>query len=978
MSGLLRGRLCVVAAAAGYGKTSAVRQWLGELDRTGEILVVDDVRPGDPPVPLGAARRLVLISRWPVPVATLLRYGLGAPVEIGPRELALPPQRVARLLSEQYGVDDIELAARVHRLTAGWPVLAHFAGARLVSGQAGSPLEDTLAGLGSPLADYVRHEVLASLPDEMADLLAHVVEIGSMSTELAGTIGRNWAARELVLLSRLGLLIPPAAGEDLYRPVPVMSPVVRDAVRLEPARRRMIIDVAADWHDDHGRPAEALRLALARGDHARGAHLLTTHGAALLAEGAAADVLAAVELLPASARGDAIDLLHADALQATGNVTLAVAGYARLAGERDELPPALAWRYGAAVYMWGDSDDALAILRRGRLSGSPGADEAILLAWTAAAHWLTGNESGCGDHAARAYEIAATTDDSRALASAHVALALTAHLTGDPVGLAAHYGRALQLAEDCGDTVQVLRIRVNLAAGLEQEGRLAEALAVLGPAVELARSVGLTNTLALALANEGALLHRLGRLDDAAASYQLAVQAYQRMHSQKVAYPLTGLGDLHRERGQVAQAKAAYQEALRAAIDDGNNRQGMVPALAGLARLVAETDALEAAELAERAVGSARGHWVTTALVARAWVAWHASRPADVRKDAEAAADVAARHRNRTGLAQALEVRAAGSDDPSSARQALLEALAIWTDSGAEVEADRIRVALSRLEGCDDDRRLLGRLAESRLVAAGVVPPPVRAPGAPAQVEIRVLGGFTVLVNGRALPPAAWQSRKARELLRVLIARRGRPVPRDELADLLWGPVPAAERDKVSHRLSVALSTLRTVLDPGRCASADYYIVASQNNIAVDLGRLTLDVEDLFAQARYGFRLRERGELTDAVAVLAAADGAYRGDAFADDPYQDSAVPLREEARATHLRILRALVELTRQTGEIEDTVQYLGRLLSVDPYDEQAHRDLVGALFDAGRHGEASRAFRRYAEAMHELGIPVRTVREL
>jgi DNA-binding SARP family transcriptional activator/ATP/maltotriose-dependent transcriptional regulator MalT len=958
---LLRGRLSVVVAAAGYGKSTAVDRWLRDTGET--VTVLDDVhRDGFPATT--TATRLVLISRRPIPVNTLLGLDLGAPVEIGPRQLALSPRQVARVLAGQYGVDDTDLAATVHHATAGWPALVHLAGAQL-AGEGGTEL---LTAPATALHEYVTEEVLAGLPDAARELLTHIAALGPVSVELITAIGQERLAPQLALLARLGLLVPPVPGRGWYEPVPVVAAVVRTG-----RDRTTAIAPAADWHAAHGRPADALRLALAATDTDRCARLLREHGAELLTAGAATDVVAAVRLLPPHLHGNTVDLVHADALQATGDTEGALAAYARLAGGAETLPPALAWRYGAAVYLWGDPRDALAVLCKGNHDDS--ADGALLLAWTSAAHWLAGDEDECAEFAARAYETACATGDGRAIAAAHVALALCAHLTGDPVGLRAHYGRALELAEAARDTVLLLRIRVNLAAGLEQEGRLTEALAVLDPAVALARSAGYDSSLALALANQGALLHRLGRLDDAAASYQQAVEVYQRMHSKKVAYPLTGLGDLHRLRGQPAQAEAAYREALRAATEDGENRQGMVPALAGLARVLAETEPERAADFAEQAMKHAHGHWLATALVARAWVAWQAGAGGDARQDADAATDAAMRHRDLSGLAQALEVKAAATDDPPAARKLLREALSIWTESHAELEADRIRVALGRLAGSDGDLRLGGRLAESRLAAAGVpVAVPAR-PRSPGRVEIRVLGTFTVLIDGEPLPPSTWQSRKARDLLRVLVARRGGPVSRDELADLLWGPVRPDERQAVAHRLAVALSTLRKTLDPRKLAPQDHYILAGRLDVAMDLGRVTVDVEDLFAQARYGARLREQGRHADAWTVLTAADRAYPGEVFADDPYPEWARPLREEARATHLRVLRMLVELAGRAGEVDDVVDCLLRILSIDPYDEQAHRDLVANLAEAGRHGEASRAFQRYSDAMREIGVPVREV---
>jgi DNA-binding SARP family transcriptional activator len=46
--------------------------------------------------------------------------------------------------------------------------------------------------------------------------------------------------------------------------------------------------------------------------------------------------------------------------------------------------------------------------------------------------------------------------------------------------------------------------------------------------------------------------------------------------------------------------------------------------------------------------------------------------------------------------------------------------------------------------------------------------------------------------------------------------------------------------------------------------------------------------------------------------------------------------------------------------------------LLGVDPYDEAAHRELVGLLTETGRHGEGRRAQTRYVQAMREIGVEI------
>src|SRR6058998_3405139 len=88
-----------------------------------------------------------------------------------------------------------------------------------------------------------------------------------------------------------------------------------------------------------------------------------------------------------------------------------------------------------------------------------------------------------------------------------------------------------------------------------------------------------------------------------------------------------------------------------------------------------------------------------------------------------------------------------------------------------------------------------------------------------ASVAIRALGRFAVLRESVPVPLREWQSRKARELLKLLVARLDRPAPRDCLLEALW---PEQDPRQTRPRLSVALCTVRTVLDPGRRLDAEH------------------------------------------------------------------------------------------------------------------------------------------------------------
>ncbi len=276
----------------------------------------------------------------------------------------------------------------------------------------------------------------------------------------------------------------------------------------------------------------------------------------------------------------------------------------------------------------------------------------------------------------------------------------------------------------------------------------------------------------------------------------------------------------------------------------------------------------------------------------------------------------------------------------------LAEARTIWADTGAEPDARRITVLLGALPHAGADDRAAARAAREALAAQGI-PSPV--PGDP--VVIRTLGRFEVRVAGEPLPRSVWQSRKARDLLRMLVVRRGRGIAREELGRLLW----REDSDRVAHRLSVALSTVRSALDP-----AGDLVVADQQTVALDTGRAAVDLEDFLADAQDGLRTGDRG-------VLAAAEAAYTGDLFEDEPYDDWAVALREELRAVYLRVTRTLAA---GTADVDEAAYYYQRLLAKDPYDEQAHRALVSTLTAAGRHGAAARARARFADAVRTLSL--------
>lgn len=228
---------------------------------------------------------------------------------------------------------------------------------------------------------------------------------------------------------------------------------------------------------------------------------------------------------------------------------------------------------------------------------------------------------------------------------------------------------------------------------------------------------------------------------------------------------------------------------------------------------------------------------------------------------------------------------------------------------------------------------------------------------------VQTLGRFRVLPSGQAAA-VEWHSKKARDLLKLLIARRGRQIPREALIDALW---PGDDPGRCANRLSVALSTIRTVLDPGRRHPANHFVGTGKHSVAVS--NVRVDVEEFLSAARLAMTVQHPTEVVR-TRMFRRAAALYTGEFLEQDQHSDWAVGLREEAKATYVELLRTLAESATAARSYDHAVQYHLRILERDQYDEQAHLGLVAVLKSSGQHGEARRRFRFYLDRMSEIGI--------
>ena len=974
------------------GRASALAMHLSEalqdLLAVDLVLVVDDIQEleaGSPSARLleGLCRHgperlhLVLASRSEPPFPIERLRGRGQVLDFEAASLAFSSAETKQLFAAVLGPEWVKLSEPVREMTGGWPAAVRLALEAIRTAGVDRRMEvlERLRRPEGPIFAYLAGEVFSREPVVVRELLRRAAPFDRFTAELCEHLGVLDASGTLVALVKRGLFVQPQGGAEGWF---VIHALIRDFVRrswpLEERELEALHRRAAEWFEGRGHLVEALHSLAAVSDPAGIARLLVDRGPEILARGAVDCVLELGESIPAEVRNERLEEILGEAYTIRGEPARAEECFRRAVHGSADLPPGLAWRIGLMHHERGEHERALEVYGRGRIDGTRPADEALLLAAIGTTHLLRGDLATAKELSTRALSIAEAAADDRALAAVHAALMMEASRR-DPRSADRHYRLALEAAETAGDVLLAVRLRTNRASHLDDKGDYRKALDELETAIRQAELSGYTERLALALNNRGWTRFHLGRIEEAIGDLQRARSLYEGAGSIRVAWPLMNLGAVYRERGDLALARAALEEALSLAkrMDDV---QGLIGAQANLARILAHDEPEEARRLADEAIEAGRS-WsgLVDALIAAGWVALAAGRREEAARLAEEAAGEARSQRNRPGLAEALELVAMSGTVPAGAPDHLEEARSIWIEIGNPLGEARCELALARLSSGPASHGR-GERAEAGLRALGIRPRAAAGSagllaslpqGEQPPVAIRTLGGFRVSRRGEPVPASEWQSRKARDLVKILVSRRGRPVPREALMEALW---PEEDPGPLARRLAVALATARAVLDPGKGYPSDHFIAAEDSALWVDLDHVSVDVEEFLADAAAGMSLLQEETRDDAREVLEAAEARYTGDYLEEDLYEDWAAPLREGARSTYVATARELARIGCESGDFQACIDYRLRILERDPYDEEAHLGLVATLSGIGRHGEARRFYRQYLARMEELDV--------
>lgn len=149
---------------------------------------------------------------------------------------------------------------------------------------------------------------------------------------------------------------------------------------------------------------------------------------------------------------------------------------------------------------------------------------------------------------------------------------------------------------------------------------------------------------------------------------------------------------------------------------------------------------------------------------------------------------------------------------------------------------------------------------------------------------------------------------------------------------------PGAEFNAGRQSLSQALSELRRQLDPEILRANHDTVCLASERFSSDVG----DFERALASAHTATGPARIAALERGVAVSTAP--------LLPGVTYDWAVAARERILAETDAMLRELAEHYEQSGELATAFEYAFRRVRIDPFDEDAHRELVRLYEHAGR----------------------------
>lgn len=224
-----------------------------------------------------------------------------------------------------------------------------------------------------------------------------------------------------------------------------------------------------------------------------------------------------------------------------------------------------------------------------------------------------------------------------------------------------------------------------------------------------------------------------------------------------------------------------------------------------------------------------------------------------------------------------------------------------------------------------------------------------------ADIEIRMLGKFEILMDGKPVLAALKQSRKATMLIQYLVLQKGEKVTHKDLTDTLWNGERSTNPDMA---LRAIMHRFRNMIDAEGLKELETCIITSRGyyqwNPAMDCRVDVFEMEALMEEARR--QLNPSAAVARYERVLELYAGRLLPLSCNEPWVETRSLTLHVQYRTALFQVLEAC----KRKGENERIVKLCRRAIELDPYEERLYLEMIQALEALGNHEEALELTRR------------------
>ncbi len=232
-------------------------------------------------------------------------------------------------------------------------------------------------------------------------------------------------------------------------------------------------------------------------------------------------------------------------------------------------------------------------------------------------------------------------------------------------------------------------------------------------------------------------------------------------------------------------------------------------------------------------------------------------------------------------------------------------------------------------------------------------------------LRIETLGGFRVLRGGIPIEESQWKGKRPKELLKAIVARRCRRVPREYIVEDLW---PQSDAISGETSLKVTLHRLRKILEPSldRLYGSSYIHVHG-NLLSLDPDLCQVDTDEFESLCARGEVRQRAGDAEGAMSCFKKALDLISGEFLPDDQYVPWVDTRRHELHEKRLSLLFRAGEFSENLGDSRSAIAHYGKILELDPLAERACQRLMTLYSNRGMRNAAIRVFENLRKSLRD-----------